>query len=214
MVLSFSSSRDYCRRFLPLRILTSAEPDFRICWMKLFSIVITTAPCVFFNRQYNKFGETCSFVFSFLSFLFTGICPWDFISPGAKSVRSKWKKKQKQSSYDTVELFIVKFERVFQLEIFLGFFLFLGLLSRTVTIRKTAGEGGGYLFNSSLPLPPASQTLNHWVARRSTQPFILPRLIKWVPGLSGNLVVESKLLPPRSGSVALRQLNPIRKKGS
>ena len=39
---------------------------------------------------------------------------------------------------------------------------------------------------------------NHLVARRSTQSFILPRSIKWVPGVSGNLVVKSKL-PPRSG---------------
>ena len=39
---------------------------------------------------------------------------------------------------------------------------------------------------------------NHWVAPRSTQPFILPRSVKWVPVISGNLVVKSKL-PPRSG---------------
>ena len=42
-----------------------------------------------------------------------------------------------------------------------SFFLYLAFLSRTFTIHKTAGEGGGYLFNSSLPLPPASQTLRH-----------------------------------------------------
>ena len=36
------------------------------------------------------------------------------------------------------------------------------------------------------------------VAPRSTQSFILPRSMKWVPGISGNLVVKSKL-PPRSG---------------
>ena len=41
------------------------------------------------------------------------------------------------------------------------FFPYLGFLSRTFTIHRTAGEGGGYLFNSSLPLPPASQTLRH-----------------------------------------------------
>ena len=41
------------------------------------------------------------------------------------------------------------------------FFFYLGFLSRTFTIHGTAGEGGGYLFNSSLPLPPASQTLRH-----------------------------------------------------
>ena len=41
------------------------------------------------------------------------------------------------------------------------FFFYLGFLSRTFTIHGTAGEGGGYLFNSSLPLPPASQTLRY-----------------------------------------------------
>ena len=40
---------------------------------------------------------------------------------------------------------------------------------------------------------------NHWEVPRSTQPFFLPRLIKWVSGISGNLVLQSKL-PPRSGS--------------
>ena len=34
---------------------------------------------------------------------------------------------------------------------------------------------------------------NHWVALKSTQPFILPRSIKCVPGIPGNLVVKSKL---------------------
>ena len=34
-------------------------------------------------------------------------------------------------------------------------------LSRRFTNHRTAGEGGGHLFNSSLPLPPASQTLTH-----------------------------------------------------
>ena len=32
--------------------------------------------------------------------------------------------------------------------------------SRTFTINRTAGKGRRYLFNSSLPLPSASQTLN------------------------------------------------------
>ena len=34
-------------------------------------------------------------------------------------------------------------------------------LSRTFTNRRTAEEGGGHFFNSSLPLPPASQTRRH-----------------------------------------------------
>ena len=42
----------------------------------------------------------------------------------------------------------------------------------------------------------------------STQPFILPRLI---PGLSGNLVVKSKL-PPRSG-FSVEAVEPIHQKG-
>ena len=47
------------------------------------------------------------------------------------------------------------------LPVFFVFFFYLGFLSRTFTIHGTAGEGGGYLFNSSLPLPPASQALRH-----------------------------------------------------
>ena len=37
-------------------------------------------------------------------------------------------------------------------------------------------------------------------------------MILRVPGISGNIVVNSKL-PPRSVSLALRQLNPIHKNG-
>ena len=50
---------------------------------------------------------------------------------------------------------------IFKKKFFFFFFFYLGFLSRTFTIHGTAGEGGGYLFNSSLPLPPASQTLRH-----------------------------------------------------
>ena len=39
------------------------------------------------------------------------------------------------------------------------FFYYLGFLPRTFTNYSTAGEGGGHSFNSSLPLPPASQIL-------------------------------------------------------
>ena len=53
---------------------------------------------------------------------------------------------------------------------------------------------------------------NHWVAPRSTQPIILPRLIKWVPGISGNLVAKSKLLP-RSGC-SLQAVEPNPQKGA
>ena len=41
------------------------------------------------------------------------------------------------------------------------FFFYLGFLSRTFSNHRTAGEGGGHFFDSSLPLPPASRTLRH-----------------------------------------------------
>ena len=42
------------------------------------------------------------------------------------------------------------------------FFSYLGFLSQILTNDRTVGEGGGYLFNSSLPLPPGLQTIIHW----------------------------------------------------
>ena len=40
---------------------------------------------------------------------------------------------------------------------------YLAFLSGMLTIHKTAGEGGGYLLMSFQPLPPASQTLRHYL---------------------------------------------------
>ena len=51
-----------------------------------------------------------------------------------------------------------------------------------------------------------SHSMGGWVASMS-----LPRSTKSVPGSPGDLVLKSKL-SLRSGSVALRQLNPIHKK--
>ena len=41
------------------------------------------------------------------------------------------------------------------------FFFYLGFRLRTFTNHRTAEEGGGHFFNSSQPLPLASQTLIH-----------------------------------------------------
>ena len=41
------------------------------------------------------------------------------------------------------------------------YFFLSGFFSRTFTIHRTVGEGGGYFFNFSLPLPSASQTLRY-----------------------------------------------------
>ena len=41
------------------------------------------------------------------------------------------------------------------------FFSIWVFFSQTFTNYRTAGEGGGRFLNSSLPFPPASQTLRH-----------------------------------------------------
>ena len=42
-----------------------------------------------------------------------------------------------------------------------NFFFLSGFSFTTIMNHRTAGEEGGCFFNSSLPLPPASQTLKH-----------------------------------------------------
>ena len=44
---------------------------------------------------------------------------------------------------------------------FFFFFFYQRFVSQLFTNHRTAGEGGGHFFNSSLPLRPASQTLTH-----------------------------------------------------
>ena len=73
--------------------------------------------------------------------------------------------------------------------------IFSGIVVRALDVAMEqwpSGKGAGFLIQGS-------RVQNHRGAPRSTQPFILLRSIKWVPGISGNLVVKSKL-PPRSGS--------------
>ena len=59
-------------------------------------------------------------------------------------------------NYDYVSLYTYKQMIITKKKSF-----YLSFLSQTFTNHRTAGEGGRYLFNSSLPLPPASQTLTH-----------------------------------------------------
>ena len=50
-------------------------------------------------------------------------------------------------------------------------FFYLGFLSQTFTIYSTVREGGGYFFNSFLPLPPTWQTLRiSWVITTESSP--------------------------------------------
>ena len=48
-----------------------------------------------------------------------------------------------------------------EIKLFYRFFFSLGFLLQPFTNHRTAGEGGEYFFNSSLPLPTASQTLRY-----------------------------------------------------
>ena len=43
----------------------------------------------------------------------------------------------------------------------IDFLFYLGFLSRTFVTYRTVGERGDYIFNSSVPLSPASHTLGH-----------------------------------------------------
>ena len=67
-----------------------------------------------------------------------------------------------------------------------------------------SGQGAGFLIQGS-------RVQKKRVTPRPTQPFILSMLVKWVPEISGNLVVKSKLL--LEVALALRQVKPIHKKG-
>ena len=59
------------------------------------------------------------------------------------------------------------------------FFFYLGFLSRTFTNHRTAGEEGGHFFNSSLLLPPASQSSPLYIASSRTRTGNL-----WFPSTS------------------------------
>ena len=83
----------------------------------------------------------------------------------------------------------------------LDFFFYFGFLSRTFTIHETAGEGGGYLFNSSLPLPPASQTLRHQPGDYCRE---LTSANSWQPDSNREpLVSERKLLTTKLRALCL-----------
>ena len=49
------------------------------------------------------------------------------------------------------------------------FFFYLGFLSRLFTNHRTAGEGRGHFFNSSLPLSPA--LLSNWAITAESSPL-------------------------------------------
>ena len=63
---------------------------------------------------------------------------------------------------NTSKGFIALYLMLEHLKYFLNdFFFYLGFLTQPFTNHRTAGEGGGHFFNSSVPLPPTSKTLRH-----------------------------------------------------
>ena len=83
-------------------------------------------------------------------------------------------------------------DKIRKKETWIIYFSIWGVLSRTFTNHRTAGEGGGHFFNSSVPLPPALRALRH-------QPSIYWRELtsthSWQPGSNREpLVSECKSL--------------------
>ena len=61
-------------------------------------------------------------------------------------------------------LWTIIFFSILMGNLFIYFIFYLSFLSQVFAIHRTVGEGGDYLFNSSLPLPPASQILRQYPA--------------------------------------------------
>ena len=71
---------------------------------------------------------------------------------------SVMKDSRRSSSLYSESLFLHIAKHNFLFSFLFLFFFYLAFLSRLFTINRTAGEGGGYLLVSFLPLPTASQT--------------------------------------------------------
>ena len=70
-----------------------------------------------------------------------------------------WQKQKYKNTFQTMYSFLNQFQQLSIVYIRKVFFFPSGFLSRTFTNHRTAGEG--HFFNSSQPLPPASQTCRH-----------------------------------------------------
>ena len=72
---------------------------------------------------------------------------------------SVMKDSRRSLSANTESLFL----HVVKHKLFFFVFIYLSFAPRIFTIHRTAGEGGGYLLITFLPLPPAPQTLRHYL---------------------------------------------------
>ena len=95
---------------------------------------------------------------------------------------------------------LMKVALILQSQVFRISFFYLGFLSQiTFTNHRTAGEGAGHFFNSSLPLPSNSQTLRHWpcdYCRELTSPHMV----------SQHISLTTKLYNPRALTINLNSL--------
>ena len=82
--------------------------------------------------------------------------------------------------------------------VFFSFFFYLGFLSQTFMIHRTAGEGGSYFFNSSFSLLPTSQTLRPWACNywgqlnsaHSLQPDLISKLFGFKAQVTNHLAIK------------------------
>ena len=119
------------------------------------------------------YGCTLSASVSFLLPLSSSI--FSFISFSSVSVNHSYLQtllviKQPLFSYKKTDLYYFILPAFFSdiliilisiMNVFSSFFSIWAFFHDTLTNHRTAGKGGGYFFNSSLPLPPTSQTLRY-----------------------------------------------------
>ena len=117
--------------------------------------------------QYKRFEENIWVgCFRFINFLkkFIVFCVWIMLYKTKQNFIRK--KKPLQGYKYSSNWFLTQnncsfFVFVFFWFVFFLFFLYLSFLSQPFTNHKTAGQRGRHFFNTSIPLPPTSQTLGH-----------------------------------------------------
>ena len=104
---------------------------------------------------------------------------------------------QKRTRYMLKEFVFLSSNMVFKFQMCIGgFFFYLDFLSVTLAIQRAAGKVGGYFFNSSLPLPFASQTFRYQrdnYCRQLTSAYSQQPDSNWEPLFSEHKSLIAKL---------------------
>ena len=97
---------------------------------------------------------------------------------------------------------LMKVALILQSQVFRISFFYLGFLSQiTFTNHRTAGEGGGHFFNSSLPLPYASKSES-----QTAESSPLHIEVNQEPLVSQRISLTTKLYNPRALTINLNAL--------